>query len=494
MTIPDRISARWTADDSGGVAIPLALSLPVIAAAAMLVVDGGRLFNLQTSVQAGADALALAAAAELDAKPDAIIRANRAIGELVRNDARFASGGAALQASGVRYLKSLPSSDAQAIASTSETTDPALAAYVEVRTSPVGFGSLFAKAAGATGFPTQVSATAVGGFDSVACNVTPLFMCNPFEGSALPLQAAARDPSFRRRLIAMKAKGSQYGAGNYGYLQPAYGNGGAAVKESLALDKPKGCYRQSGVELQTGNISSTAEAINVRFDMYDGGFSGSRGDPAYRPAQNVRKGYTGSSCGASPAYDPSLPPKDPANLGKPLGLPRDPCFYGAATCTFGGAATAGRIGGGDWDFETYWTRSFGGAFPNGWSNANRPSRYEVYRYEIENGLTTRSTAGASGAGEKGAPACYTGGASTLTDDPDRRLFVGAIIDCQAAAAAGQLTGSSGGVIPVTGYARFFLTEPMDKNDGTIWAEMVELLEPGTPGARNVIRDTVQLYR
>jgi hypothetical protein len=35
---------------------------------------------------------------------------------------------------------------------------------------------------------------------------------------------------------------------------------------------------------------------------------------------------------------------------------------------------------------------------------------------------------------------------------------------------------------------------MDKNDGTIWAEMVEIVEPGTLTARNYIRDSVQLYR
>lgn len=60
---------RLLADEGGSIAIPMAVALPVIAAAAMLVVDGGRLFNLQTSVQTSADALALAGAAELDGSP-----------------------------------------------------------------------------------------------------------------------------------------------------------------------------------------------------------------------------------------------------------------------------------------------------------------------------------------------------------------------------------------------------------------------------------------
>jgi hypothetical protein len=267
----------------------------------------------------------------------------------------------------------------------------------------------------------------------------------------------------------------------------------------MAIDKPNGCYKLKGVELETGNISSTAEAMNVRFDLYEGNFSGKKGDSSYRPARNVRKGYDGPQCNKNAAYTPTSSPTDPVNAGKPLGFPRDPCFY-ANNCTYGGTAIAGRIGDGSWDFEEYWRRTYGTGtpFPNGWSNANRPSRYQVYRYEVDsidspNNLVARATAQGSPT-ETGEPVCYSGGTPTLSDDPDRRIFVGAIIDCQAAMTAGQLTGSSGGVIPVEAYAKFFLTEPMDKHDGTIWAEMVEVVEPGTAAARNILRDTVQLVR
>jgi hypothetical protein len=344
--------------------------------------------------------------------------------------------------------------------------------------------------------PTQTQANAVAGFDSVACNVAPLFMCNPFEGSSTSLYLAAQDPSLSRRLISLKAKGSQYGSGNYGYLEPADGNGGTAVREALAIDKPKGCYKLKGVELQTGNIASTAEAMNVRFDMYEGNFAGKKNDTAYRPARNVRKGYTGPQCNKTVAYTVTKPPTDPVNAGVPLGFPRDSCFYannGAGNCTYGGTAMGGRMGDGDWDFDAYWTRTHSAPRPNGWSNSNRPSRHEVYRYEIDNNLVSTATAQGTPS-EKGDPVCYAGDASAMSDTPDRRVFVGAIINCQAAADAGQLTGSSGGVIPVEAYAKFFLTEPMDKQDGTIWAEMIQIVEPGTAAARNIIRDSVQLVR
>ena len=489
-----KAAAALAVDERGAVGILMALSAPVLAGMAMLAIDAGRYMNLHTSVQQGADALALAAAAELDGKSDSIVRANRALANITSNDPRFGTSTSRITAASVRYLTTLPASDATAIPAANVTTDPTRAVYVEVVASPVGFTSIFSRAANAVGGPSEARAAAVAGFDSAACNIAPLFMCNPMEESTTSIFTAAQDPNFRRRLMSVRAKGSSVGPGNYGFLEPAYGTGGAAVRASLAIDEPRGCYPKSGVELQTGNIASAAEAMNVRFDMYEGNWGSSKGDVSYRPARNVRRGFTGSGCSATVAYTPTKPPTDAINLGKPLGLPRDSCFYNN-TCDFGGTTVDGRIGEGDWDFQTYWDRTHGGSYPNGWSNSNRPSRYEVYKYEIENNLSGNLTAATTGANrESGAPMCYTGGATTLTDTPDRRTFVGALINCEAAIAAGQMTGSSGGRIPVVAYAKFFMTEPMDKNDGTIWAEMVELVEPGTLTARTYIRDSVQLYR
>ena len=485
------MARRLVWDQQGGVAILVALSMPVLVGMTMLAVDGGRYFNLHTSLQNGADALALAAAAELDGQSDSITRANRALANVTSNNPSFGTTGARITAGSVRFLKSLPASDAASITSTHLTTDPKEAAYVEVQAAAVGFKSYLATAASMVGGPSQATATAVAGFDSAACNIAPLFMCNPFEGSSESLFVAGRDPAFKKRLISVRKKGSSVGSGNYGFLEPAAGTGGASVREALAIDKPKGCYPKSGVQMQTGNIASTAEAMNVRFDMYEGNFAGYKGNMEYRPAKNVRKGYKGAACSQTPDYDPTKSPTDAANVNKSLGLPRDGCFY-TGSCSYGGSAVDGRIGDGNWDFEAYWTKTYATGFPNGWSNANRPTRYELYLHEISSNMTNIPSA--QGANEKGAPICYTAGTSTLTDDPDRRTFVGAIIDCEAAAAAGQFTGSSGGRVPVVAYAKFFMTEPMDKNDGTIWAEMIDLIEPGTAAARTYIRDSVVLYR
>jgi Flp pilus assembly protein TadG len=491
-----RALVRFRADRRGGVVATVAVTLPVLFGFALLAVDAGRYFNLHTSVQWAADALALAGAAELDRKDDSIARANRAISSLVANDQRFGEIAGQISSSGitVRFLSSLPATEATAISAANQTTDPGQARYVEVAVQPVPFKSFFAAAAAVSG-PTQVKASAVGGFDSVACKVTPLFMCNPFEGTSTNLFDAAKDPSFRRRLMTMKEKGVQYFPGNYGYLEPPSGDGASGIKENMAVDVPKGCYKLAGVELHTGNIASTAEAMNVRFDMYDGVFGGNKSNAAYRPARNVRKGYTGPACNKNPAYDPTQPMNVAPNLTAPAtGFPRDSCFY-TDTCSFGAATMAGRVGGGDWDFDSYWAVNFPGlAKPNGWSNANRPARYDVYRYEIENNLIGYGSRGSGANQETGTPQCYSGPASAIDDTPDRRTFYGAILDCKTLDDEYSISGGSSPPLPVTAYAKFFLAEPMDKQDSTVWVELVDVVEPGTAAAREVLHETVQLYR
>ena len=480
-------------DSAGAIILPLALALPVLFGFGMVAIDGGRYFNLQTSLQSGADALALAAAAELDGKSDSIVRANRAIDTLVSNDQRFGETTGAISRSqlAVRFLTTVPASDGDPIADNNVTTDPLKAGFVEVRVQPVAFRSFFAAAASAISGPIHTQASAVAGFDSLACNVAPLFMCNPAEESGTSLYTLARQPSFKRRLIAMRDKSNNPGSGNYGFLNPAEGNGGANnVSNALSVDRPPGCYSKSGVEVRPGYIASTANALNVRFDIYEGGFKSSKGDHAYRPSPNVRKGFTGSGCNMSATTDHIFP--------------RDPC-HATNTCTEFPVAS-GSVGDGNWDFVGYWERTYG-ARPKPvdpdtgvtWSNnnASRPSRYQVYRHEISEGLmSTPSGPGTVGApGEVGTPQCYTGDKEALkTDIVDRRVFVGAILDCKAYAS--EMNGNSGGKIPVTSYGKFFLTEPMDPNDsrGTIWVEMLELVEPGTAAARNIIRDSVQLVR
>jgi len=67
--------------DTDGVILPyVTVMLVVIVGVSVLALDGSRYMSLQTQLQNGADALALAGAAELDRTPTAIERATKAIG------------------------------------------------------------------------------------------------------------------------------------------------------------------------------------------------------------------------------------------------------------------------------------------------------------------------------------------------------------------------------------------------------------------------------
>ena len=473
-------------DERGAVLIYVSIILPVLIGTAVLAVDASRLSILATTLQKGADALALAGAAELDRKPTAITRANAAIANMVANQHKFAAGSpATIVTSSVRYLKSLPANDISVIDSTHETADPALARFVEVTVAPQTLNTILPASFIGGAISVTATARAVAGFDAAVCQFTPMFICNPYEGSpgGISVWDAVNNPTYRRRQLKLQlgAGGtSQYFPGNYGWLDsPNFGggsNGANALRDALAMVSPPTCFVQNGVSQKTGNISSADAAINTRFDLWSGPYNNAHSNSAYRPARNVRKGYVpgnGSNgvCNAQ-ATDP--------NDNK---LRQDDSFPHAS----------GRMGTGNWDFDAYWATNFGSA-PKptdpttgvAYSNANRPSRYDVYRREIDANMMGTAAQSGGAAGETGAPACYSGGG--LSDEPDHRMIYGAIIDCGGL----NVHGNSGGPLPVTAFAKFFLTEPVAA-DGTIHAELVEFVEPGT-APNSVARDIVQLYR
>jgi hypothetical protein len=482
---------RFLRDEEGYV-LPLAtLMLLTIIGGTLLAVDGARHANLQTDLQKAADAAALAAAAELDQRPGALDRARDAATALVAN--QQATGTTpGLVAVDLRFLKSLPASDDAAIDGRHATNSAAEARFVEARVQPVALDTIMPAASFGAAGRVSSSAVAVAGFDQAVCDFTPVYICNPFEGSSYSLTQAMQDPRLRRRLIQMKQQGSgaSYFPGNFGFLQPPGGQGASAIRDMVARARPPGCYLRSGVELATGTMASVRNAFNVRFDIYEGDQSKNKGDPEYRPAANVRKGYStssgGDACNAKPSTDPS----------KARGLTRDTCFL-SGTCFSSDFAVSmrNRVGNGLWDFEGYWAVNHGSTPkppPKGGlahTNADPPSRYDVYRYEIEKGLIANASPG----GERGTPACFAGATS---DDPDRRLIYGAVLDCMALndpANGGPIRGGSSDRLPVTAFARFFITEPIENGkDDTLWVEMVDVFEPGVKN--DVSRDLIQLYR
>jgi Flp pilus assembly protein TadG len=519
---------QFKADESGISLLYVTMSMPVIIGFGLLAIDVGRLTSLQSSLQHGADSLALAGAAELDFGVDAITRSERAITNLVTtNTSLFATTAVTIDRAAVStcYLAELPANDVEPINS-ANCLDQTIAAsnvvarFVQVKVTPVNFNTVFpATFVGAANNTATSSAEAVAGFQAAVCDVTPMFMCNPKEDyaggtptnedftDATELLDHIANPAERKKQFNMKQTGgnsAQYFPGNFGWLVPEGGDGNSGasnLQDAVGRVNQKGCYVSSGVELRTGSIQSIRFGFNTRFDMYDGSFNSERDNPEFRPGLNNRKGYANdkNGNGQGSACNPDTADRE---ISTDRGyLYKDACFE-TNSCTGAG----GRMGDGNWDKATYWSRSHNGAALPGSISGADVSRYEVYKYELED-LTNRvdndsnGTGGSNDGGELGGPRCYNGPSGGITATPDRRIFHAAILNCQALDASaeyGPIQGGSSNKLPVAAFGKFFLTEPVSGGgnasnaDGDVWAELVDVSVPGQ--ADGIARDIVQLYR
>ncbi|HEX8570068.1 MAG TPA: Tad domain-containing protein, partial [Caulobacteraceae bacterium] len=466
-----------------------ALVAPPLIGAFALALDVARVYSLEAELQTAADSLARASAVELDGNPDAITRATAAIANLVENRQTLATRGhSEVVVGGLRFFSSLPASDDAPITSAYETTNPNAARFVEVAIKPEAVRTIFPPSMAQGLVSVSLSAKAVGGRVKRMCGAAPLFICNPFEGSGQSLEAALKDRTVRGRLVAFKSKGTEatYFPGNFGYLEPPGGNGANELRDMFAKVNPGACYDAAGVVLRTGAVNSAGQGLNVRFDIYEGSFKGSKNDPAFAPAVNVTKGWSGANCNNAPN-------------ASAMGLPRDNCFA-TGNCPH----MSGRMGDGTWNVAAYMKVNHGSPASaviggvtytfnyasNTVTPATPPTRYEVYRWEITNGkIPGTSGYTASTTPENGAPQCYSGG--TPSDTPDRRLLPVAVIDCQALDDAYDLNGGSTPPLPVRGFVKVFLTEPMGGSEDTIWGEIVGMVEWGVDV---VARDQVEVRR
>jgi Flp pilus assembly protein TadG len=500
--------ARLWRDVSGISLIYVTVALPALMGVCLLAIDVGRLWSLQSSLQHAADSIALAAAGELDGRSDAIARAGNAVSSnMVRNPTIFASSAVTIDDSGVSvsYLRSLPPSDALQIQPENRTENPVEARYVEVTVAPVTFTTLFpATFIGAATNTAQASATAVAGFEAAVCDFTPLFMCNPYEPQNgitderdarldYGLYSHVQSIADKRRLMSFKLRDDdgQRQPGDYGFLRTQQNED---IEHLIASVSSKTCFGLSNLSHQRSKTEDARQALNVRFDLYE---SGGLGRSQYPPSVNVRKGYINTSnppdqCASR--RPPPSPPLDPPNAV--MGFPRDGCFA-SSSCAFGG-----HLGNGDWggndstpDFVQYWETNFGSepksSGPNGqYSDSNLPTRYDIYRDEIDRELWDHQSPGGTIGGvpfpgETGSPQCSL---APAVDEPDRRIIYGAIINCRAVELRDRESESKKhqGVA----FGKFFMTEPVSQ-DGTLWVELIDIVQPGNS---TQARDMVQLYR
>jgi hypothetical protein len=482
-------------DDVEGVVLPyVAVTLGVIIGLAALALDGSRLMSMQTQLQNGADALALAGATELDRRPDSILRAEAAIRNLVTNPVEGGGIGELAQVSSVQFLQSLPPNDDLPITTANVTEDPTLAAYVDVTVKPVALHTVFPVALLPGSHDLTVGAESVAGYDQIVCNAAPLLVCNPFETSAMSyfqatqaLIAADQNPASQRQLIRLarsQFKNGGYTPGDFSYVTPATGflptsacgpGAGRGVPQAFAATRLRACYRLSRANLISSDDQAALDGLNTRFDIYANGFNACR---IYPPDQNVRKGFTAVGninwCNARPAA-----PNWPIATPDAAPLPPDQTMIAAGGQSFNPGIS---LGNGVWNCASYWsTAHFAGPGaqlpPAGCTAAASISRYDTYRYEM-NFLSDRSRGV-----EIGAPQCAPPGAD------NRRIIIAAIVNCGSSPVP-VLPEAQG--VPIAGFGRFFLVWPAvaGSSNGNPYAEFLGLLKRSDP----LSTDMVQLYR
>src|SRR5436309_15449491 len=109
---PCRYARAFWRDTSGVILPYVTVLLVVLVGFSVLALDGARYMSLQTQLQNGADALALAGAAELDRLPDSETRAVNAVNNLLANRPLFgARAGANVRVSRIELYSQLPASD-----------------------------------------------------------------------------------------------------------------------------------------------------------------------------------------------------------------------------------------------------------------------------------------------------------------------------------------------------------------------------------------------
>src|SRR5262245_48091565 len=131
--------ARAFWNDTSGVILPyVTIMLVVIVGLAVLALDGARYMSLQTQLQKGADALAIAGAAELDRLPDSEARAVTAINTLLNNASVFgASDARNIRVADIQFFSQLPASDVRPMSEATPAASATSARFVSVSVQPV---------------------------------------------------------------------------------------------------------------------------------------------------------------------------------------------------------------------------------------------------------------------------------------------------------------------------------------------------------------------
>lgn len=476
--------------DEGAVAPLYAIAIIALVGMGALAWDVSRAFALRAELDAAVDAAALAGATQLDGSPGSIGRATAAAqGAFVKNRQRLADDSepnVTIATSDIKFPTSLGSP--RTFLDKSATTSDAAATFIQIDLAPRDLSLIMGVFARSTGF--KVTAHAVAGYGSGLCKIPPLMVCNPNE----PVGNVDRTLVFNADNYTgygLTMKGAPGGStawapGAFGYL--SVGGNLDAIKDAMARNPPSTeCYG-SVVTAKDGQNSSVLDYFNVRFDIYASGLpSNWVNESAYAPAQNTVTGLDRTSTSGSSECKPDYSGRNDEKYDGTvtddvvaMSLPMDTCAYpvGSGSCQIG-------LGNGAWDSTGYFSvvhhpittidpttaptgetwASFG---PVPSSSVTKPTRYQVYQWELKHrdssgSWTTGAMAANAGAGVNASsgtdfvsPQCSS---LDVVSTPDRRTTSVVVVNCRAEMAYHSKNNLNGLELKVAGGVDVFLTQP-----------------------------------
>lgn len=496
---------RFRVDESAAIAPTFALSLFALIAVGGIAFDYARLAAMDTELQNAADQAALAAASQLDQSSTACTRAVAAARNLVSNQTLFANDGNASNQfvtiadqsanngcgganDKIKFYSAYSSATDNTV-----TTDPASARFVSVTVNSRAAFYALTPVVGAFS-SGNIEGKAVAGLGSAICKVPPVMICNPDEAGDVNF-TVANYIGKGLKLVSVGNGGGSWAPGNFGYLNTGGGSNGApGLREALGWNAPPGdCIAQTGVDTKPGASVSVTDALNTRFDIYDSNVScpsGGTCGPSINSVKDLLGPNNTSGNNACRLHnngwqEPSnknnryLP--NSANALTPttltpsvMGHPRDMCHAAVSTAS---GHCSGPIGNGMWDRDAYFRANYGwnssewqtntGLSPSASVSAsNYASRYNVYKWEIENrgsnigGNVILSTSNVGSLRNRRQPVC---GAIQTPSNPtvtpgittvDRRRLSVAVVNCTANSVNGSSTD-----VPVGKWIEVFLVEP-----------------------------------
>lgn len=479
-------------EESGAVASIYALALPALIAVGGIAFDYTRLAAMDTELQNAADQAALAAVTQLDGRAGAVSRATNAASQLVANSTVFSNDGDGTGVS-IASVVFYEDRDGTDVVDPTDADADTRARFVEVT---IGAREAFyaltpVVAAFSSG---DIDAAAMAGLGSSICRVPPVMVCNPLESAGDDDFNVADYIGFGLKLVSVGNGGGTWAPGNFGYLDTgsSTSNPILELKQALGWVAPPGdCLGQSGVDTRTGANAPVTDALNTRFDIYGqggpgGGHCPTGGDcpPSINTVKDLvrRANANGNnSCSTGPQgwaepSKPYLPVSATADLvynasNKPdiMGHPRDKCH---AVRNVTGACT-GPVGNGNWDRNAYFDVNYGwnsAAWQTNTGLGSAPTRYQVYRWEIEHrgqtigGRTILAPRTAAGGGpnaemDHDRPICsslqgYGTGMVPEGNNVDRRKISAAVVNC-----IDNDVGGNSDDVPVLKWIELFLVEP-----------------------------------